>query len=382
MKVLLLGEYSGLHNTLKKGLIALGHEVILVGDGDGFKNFPVDISIRPTFFNRPFLKYIKLGVYKLFRFDLLLLERGIRYSIYQRRLKGYDVVQLINEKPIKTIPFLERYFLKNIFRNNKKTFLLSCGIDTFNLEFLLEKKFKYSLMNPYFENNDLEGVYRYILNYNTTSHKKTHRLILENASGIIATDMDYAIPLRGHPLYIELIPNPVNLEELNYIPLTVTSEIVIFLGINRGNYYQKGIVYFEKAIMRIQKKYNKKVKVIIAENIPYKDYVQLYANAHIVLDQVYSYDQGYNALEAMANGKLVFTGAESEFLSHFNLQDNEVCINGLADENYLVEQLSKVIESPQEILRIGKNARRFVEDEHHYLKIAKKYVEAYKRPFK
>lgn len=379
MKVLLLGEYSGLHNTLKTGLVALGHQVTLVGDGDGFKNFPADISIRPSFFNRPLVKYIKLGTYKLFGFDLLKLERGLRYALQQKQLEGYDVVQLINEKPIKTMPWLERYFLKNIFKKNKKTILLSCGIDSFNLEFLLEKKFKYSLMNPYFENEDLREIYKYILLYNTETHKKTHQLILKNISGIIASDMDYAIPLRGHSLFKGLIPNPIHLEKLSYNPMTISSEIVLFLGINRGNYYQKGIVYFEKALEIIKEKYGTKVKVILAENIPYSEYVNLYKSAHILLDQVYSYDQGYNALEAMCSGKVVFTGAETEFLTYFKLQENEVCINGLANVNYLVEKLSWLIDNPNEILKIGENAKNFIYKEHDSLKIARKYTDIYTR---
>ena len=45
MRILLLGEYSRLHNSLKEGLVQLGHEVIIVGDGDDFKDYPVDFSI-------------------------------------------------------------------------------------------------------------------------------------------------------------------------------------------------------------------------------------------------------------------------------------------------------------------------------------------------
>ena len=37
MKILLIGEFSRLHNSLKEGLLALGHEVVLVNNGDGFK---------------------------------------------------------------------------------------------------------------------------------------------------------------------------------------------------------------------------------------------------------------------------------------------------------------------------------------------------------
>jgi hypothetical protein len=52
-----------------------------------------------------------------------------------------------------------------------------------------------------------------------------------------------------------------------------------------------------KALELIENKYYDKVEVIITENIPYTEYITLYNNAHILLDQVYSYDQGYNALE-------------------------------------------------------------------------------------
>jgi len=35
MKILLIGEYSRLHNSLKEGLEKNGHNVTLVGSGDG-----------------------------------------------------------------------------------------------------------------------------------------------------------------------------------------------------------------------------------------------------------------------------------------------------------------------------------------------------------
>ena len=54
MRILLVGEYSRLHNSLKEGLLALGHEVVLVGNGDHFKNYPVDISIDSSFLNKYF----------------------------------------------------------------------------------------------------------------------------------------------------------------------------------------------------------------------------------------------------------------------------------------------------------------------------------------
>lgn len=380
MKILLLGEYSHLHTTLKQGLMALGHEVTIVGDGDGFKNFPVDISIRPTISDKPIIKIIKKGLYKLFGYDLNALERGLRFYKQAHNFRNYDLVQLINEKPIKTTPKLERYLLKKIFKHNKKVFLLSCGVDYISVQFMLKKEFRYSLMNPYFEDSSTTFQYAYIMDYTTKAHKKTHDLVFKNIKGVIASDYDYVLPLEGHPLFLGLLPNPVNCEAIPYTPLNIENKIQIFLGINRSTYVKKGIFLFEKALEIIQQKYRDSIEVVVVESIPYKEYITRFDNCHILLDQVYAYDQGYNALEAMAKGKVVFTGAEKEFLEHYNLQKDEVCINALPNVDALVEKLSWLIENPGEIEKIGRNARAFIEREHHYMNIAQKYVDTWKTP--
>ncbi len=379
MKILLVGEYSRLHNTLKEGLNTLGHEITLVGDGDGFKNFPVDVSIKAVFVHLPVLKWITVFFYKVFNLDLSELERGIRFFQQLKRLKNYDVVQLINEKPIKTIPFFERYLLKRLFQQNSKIFLLSCGIDLISLEFMLEKGFRYSLMDPYHENPDLKTDYKYIQDYKSKSHRKTHDLVFENINGIIATDFDYVLPLLNHKQFLGLVPNPVNIDHIDFRPLAVENIVVIFLGINRGTYHKKGIPFFEKALKIIEDTYLEKVKIIRVESIPYKQYLKLYEEAHIILDQVYAYDQGYNALEAMAAGKVVFTGAEKEFLEHYGLEDDEVCINALPDVNAIVKKLSKLIENPKQIAEIGSKARKFIAEEHDYKKIASLYLERWQQ---
>jgi glycosyltransferase involved in cell wall biosynthesis len=153
--------------------------------------------------------------------------------------------------------------------------------------------------------------------------------------------------------------------------------VVIFLGENNTSAIKKGTSYFKEALEIIQKKYGKKVRVIKTENTPYSIYITLFRNAHIVLDQIYSYDQGYNALEAMAQGKVVFTGAETEFANYYNLTE-KVCVNALPDVDYLVQELSFLIENLSEIIAIGKRARTFIEKEHDYIKIAEKYLNIWK----
>ena len=78
MKILLLGEYSNVHNTLAEGLRQLGHQVTVASNGDFWKNYPRDIDLQRT---------ASLWGKISFAFRLL---RALP------KLRGYDVVQLIN----------------------------------------------------------------------------------------------------------------------------------------------------------------------------------------------------------------------------------------------------------------------------------------------
>ena len=379
MKILLLGEYSRLHNSLKEGLLSQGHQVITVASGDYFKKYNVDFSINSSFLSRFWL--IKKGknlLFKITKIDLEKIERAMRFYFLLPKLKEYTHVQLINSDAIETYPFLARFLYKKLFRNIKSRSLLICGDETPVIDYLLKNEMKYSVLTPYFEDNSLAKQFHFPLKYSTKKYRKTFDWLHVNCNSLIASDLDYKIPLEAMEYKSHFIPNPINIDIIEFKELKINETVVIFLGINRGSYIKKGIPFFEKALEIIKEKYNSKVEIIISENIPYDQYISFYTKAHILLDQVYAYDQGYNALEAMAKGKVVFTGAENEFEKHYNLTER-VAVNALPDTDSLVNELSFLIENPDEIIAIGKRARTFIEKEHHYTKIAKKYLEVWKK---
>jgi glycosyltransferase involved in cell wall biosynthesis len=155
--------------------------------------------------------------------------------------------------------------------------------------------------------------------------------------------------------------------------LVIQDKITIFHGINQENYYSKGNDYFENALAIIQKKYANQIEIITTRSVPYVTYIDSYNKAHILLDQVFAYDQGYNALEAMAKGKVVFTGAEKEFMAYYQLTER-VAVNAVPNVDEIVAALSFLIENPNEIIAIGERARKFIEKEHDSVKVAAKYV--------
>lgn len=373
MKILLIGEYSGLHNSLKDGLQLNGHSVTLLGTGDGFKNYPVDIEVKSTIFEIPFLKFIAKIIDKLLKVSLNDFELGFKAYLKIKTLKDFDIVQLINENSFKTTPWLETILLKKILKNNKNLFLLSCGVDYISVKYALENKFKYSILTPYLNDKLLLKKYRHILKYNSSEFKKLHRYIYKNIKGVISSDLDYHIPLIGKKKYLGMVPNPLNLKKLSYDFVEIEDKVIIFHGINSKNSIKKGNDYFIRAMKIIKKKYKERVEYIEVQDLKYRDYIKSYCNCHIFLDQVYAYDQGYNALEAMAKGKVVFTGAEKEWLEHYGGSEDSIAINALPEVNYLVEKLSILIENPDKIRDISINARKFIEDHHSYDDVANIY---------
>ena len=373
MNILLVGEYSRLHNSLKEGLIKLGHNVVIIGFNDGFKNYPVDYPIVLKW-NSSFLKKIKVGIYKLTGFNITSYFTYKQFKKYQSNLVGFDVVQLINENSFYCGLYYEKRILKFLFENNKKSFLLSCGTDYLSVKYAFENTAIKSVAQPYLNGKIKQKNYLSVLKFRTETYKKLHYFIKQNTIGIIASDMDYHIPLINQSKYLGLIPNPINIDKFKVLPLNFANEIIIFHGINSESYYKKGNDFFEKALEIIEEKYYPKVKVVITRDVPYEKYIDLYNKAHIVLDQVYAHDQGYNALEAMAKGKVVFTGAETEFVNHYKLSER-VAINAIPDVTYLVKELSFLIENPKEIKTISERARIFIEQEHDYIISAKKYID-------
>lgn len=377
MKILLVGEYSRLHNSLKEGLMVCGHQVVLVSSGDYFKKYETDYSFHPSLLSNYWLvRKVKNAFHKLTTIDLDKAERGLRFYLLLPKLNRFDHVQLINSDAIETFPWLSRILYKKLFRKIKSRSLLICGDETPVIDYLLKKEIDYSILTPYFEDTSLKNHFEHPLKYSTKSYRKTFEWLVENCQNLITSDLDYKIPMEKMGYRVHFIPNPINIQKLDFQESKIKDKIVVFLGVNRSSYIKKGIIFFKKALDIIREKYTDKVEIIITENIPYNTYINLYNKASILLDQVYGFDQGYNALEAMAKGKVVFTGAGEEFTNHYNLT-KKVAINALPDVNYLVDQLSYLIENPNEIRAIEKRARIFIEKEHDYIRITEKYLKVW-----
>lgn len=375
MKILLVGEYSRLHNSLKEGLEYLNHDVTIVAAKDGFKNYDVDLPINKRY-TKGLLKKLKNLIYRFTKIDLESLYVKKQIIDLKPQLNGFDVVQFINETSFLCTPDIEKTIFDLISSWNKNVFLLSCGTDYISVKYADDQKLKYSILTPYLNGKD-QFISSYGLKFLEPDFKALHHHIYKSIKGVIASDLDYHLPLLNHPKYLGLIPNPINTEQLEFKKLHIEDKIVIFHGINSNNYFKKGNDIFEDALAIINQKYANKIKIITVRSLPYDQYIKTYNEAHIMLDQIYAYDQGFNALEAMAKGKVVFTGAEKEWLEYYNIEEDTIAINALPDAKKIADKLEWLILNPDKIIEISSNARQFVERHHNYISCAQQYLKTW-----
>ena len=198
------------------------------------------------------------------------------------------------------------------------------------------------------------------------------KYVRDNVKGIISSDLDYHIPYENFNKYLGMIPNPINIDKLKKSEINEKNKIFILHAINSKNKIKKGNEFFEKSLILIEEKYKNKIKIVKTIDRHNSEHIINVNECDILLDQVYAYDQGYNALEAMALGKVVFTGAEKEWMEFYNVKEDSVAINALPDVSKIVEKLSWLIENPLQLKSISKNARKFIEEHHDYKNIANK----------
>lgn len=349
MRILLLGEFSSFYNYLADGLKVLGHDVFLANNGDGARGFYADYNWAKGTSG-------KLG--KL---------QGI-FNIYNHRelFKGFDVVQLISPTYSPSLPWVNRKFVEYLIAHNDRLFWTPAGtsqlIDRFWIE---ESPVKHPLYEYFKANSKGRKMF-----YEHPSIIEYEKWFIENMNGIIAPCFDYAEPFRKLDNFCGTIPFPINVDKIQYKPNRVKDKIVFYHGVTRPG---KGTSFIREAFDRMRPTYNEIAKFSCVQHLPFDEYMKLVANTNIVLDQTRSYGSGMNGLISLAQGKIVLGGAEPEHIHELGYSSCPI-INITSDANQICEAIQYVIDNKEHIEEMGAKSRQFIEEYHHYVKVAKEYV--------
>lgn len=356
MKVLLIGEFSGFHINLKRGLQELGVECTLAANGDSWKKIDgADFEL----YSEPTDGVISKSYHKL-----------LEAYLNRKKLYGYDIVQIIDPRVFHsyiTIPIF-----KAIRENNKKVFVSVPGDCFSEYEAYKAGKFKYSIFD---DNPSLSRIY----DCSTKSSlrlKKQEDYIYDNVDGIIPILYEYAVGVRNRWNTKETIPMPFDCSQIEYQPNIVHNKIVIFHGIIRE--VTKGSKYIREALKIIEDRYPNDVEVIIDGKMPLTDYLKFLRRVNILVDQCKEQGYSMNALYGMAEGKIVMSGASPDSVKELGVKDCPV-VHIEPNVNQIVQQLEYIISQKENFINLGAKSRSFVEEYHDCRKIAQKYIACWTR---
>ena len=377
MKILLLGEYSNVHATLAEGLRKLGHQVTVLSNGDFWKNYPRDINL--------IRKPGKLG-------GMLYLAKLLTNV---HKLRGYDIVQLIN--PMFLELKAERIFpiYRYLRRHNKKIILGGFGMDYYWVNVCCkDKPLRYSDFNIGDELRTNADALKERKDWLGTEKGRLNQMIAEDCDGIITGLYEYwACYQPGFPQKTTFIPFPIkpklitsgngnsytNAENHQVIPLDIPKKVKLFIGINKSRSEYKGTDIMLKAAQAIAKKYPDKTELRIAENIPFAEYVKMMNGSDAILDQLYSYTPSMNPLEAMARGIICIGGGEPENYEIIHEDKLRPIINVLPNYESVYQELEHLVLHPELVPLLKQQSIEYISKHHDYIKVAKRYEAFYQK---
>lgn len=363
MKILLLGEYSNVHWTLAEGLRALGHKVTVVSGGDYWKNYPRDISLvrRPG----------KLGGMAYMARLLQLLPR----------LRGYDVVQLINplflDLKAERIAPVYRY----LRRHNGRMVLGAFGMDYYWVHTCCtDKPLRYSDFNLGSQLRTNADALSERADWLGTAKARLNQQMADEADAIVCGLYEYWVCYQPHfPQKTTYIPFPIK-QKMQPEELTPhTGPLKLFIGINKTRSQYKGTDIMLSAAQEVVSRHPDKVELRVAESVPFAQYVEMLNGSDAILDQLYSYTPAMNALEAMSRGIITVGGGEPECYELLGERELRPIVNVLPTRESVVEALEELALHPERIDLLKRQGLKFIARHHSHIRVAEAYQRLYQR---
>lgn len=393
MKVLFVGEYSGAYKDLIAYMKTQKIKVMWIHDGDSYKKLKgADFSIKyKKLTSDIFFISVLLKIYYLLLdfMGLKGLVQILRYNKIIDQLSDFDVVQLVNTKPLGEFSSLANiYFLNKIFKNNSKVFLSALGDDYTWVKSCLDRDFKYSS----FDRMNMKNLYMYswsMLYLYGLGYKKLDNLVMNNVCGIIPGlyDYYYAYENKKNPKLKKIIPIAVEIKDFEKIKGKDKDKnkdkdkvypIKIFHGWQKNKELKKGNDIFHSAIIRLKEKYPEKISYEVVSGLSYNEYITKFRDCDVFIDQCYSMDMGVNALLGMASGKVVLSGFEEEVKNYYLVKNINIAINALPDENTIYNEIENLILNPELINLYSENALNFMKKYHSPDYVLSEYFKVWK----
>lgn len=355
LKVLLLGDFSGVHKNLAEGLRNLGVDAVDASYGNAWRQLGSTIDFEKNIAGLPNI-----------------VSRNISPFINYERLTNNDVVQFIHYTNFNPRFGINRLLSAKIARSNGKAFLVSTGCDSRTRAFFKDE-YTFSDICKECLRSDQKST---SCEFDSLNAKNDEDEFLRLIDGVIPFTYEYAESYRraGELKLMKTIPMPMNTDRVEYAENIVSGKIVFFHGLNRIGF--KGTDLIRTAMENVRRRFPNDIEVVIEGKMSLTDYLKLLQRTNVVVDQTYGITYGMNAVYSMALGKVVMGGGHPPGLHEYGVATCPV-IPILPNLRSIEEGIERIIERRNEIRDIGLQSRQYVERVHHYELVARQFLAAW-----
>ena len=303
----------------------------------------------------------------------------------RQKMRGFDIVTIGSQSFIELRPGRKGSFFDYLKANNRSIFYTALGTDSNYVAECLDpttplkyNEFKiYGEDSPYLRANP--GICDAWL---TEDMRRLDTHIHSSVDGAMSALYEYHVALRrSHPeKSIGYLGIPIDTDALRPVELPERPEKVrFFLGRYRNRLLEKGTDVMEAAARAVVGRHPDRAELVIVENRPYDEYLQLLRSAHVVLDQLYSYTPATNALQAMAYGLNTVSGGTPEFYDFIGEKELRPVIHVEPTYESVVSALEDVVAHPEQIRPRGIQGREFVVRHNDYRLVAQRALDFWHR---
>ena len=365
MRILLLGEASRVHSTLRDALAALGHDVVLMSGGNGRNDCPRDVDLSRDMSRR------KTGGLRV----LLTLLRHLP------RLVGNDVVQIHNYQFVPLGMFWNRLLISFLKKFNRRLVKGCYGDDPLVLEMQLKGVPRYSDMywNGRLRNacENRERLAEQRLGECVACWRKATRMADVFVPCLYEYWLAYSNLFSGSKLHY--LPLPVRIPSDVRIKGTGGS-IKVLVGVQSRRDYMKGARLIGRMVEEAARRNPGRLDVKYVEDVPYGEYCAMLEECDVQVDQFYSFTPSMNSLAAMARGTVVIGGGEEEFYRFIGEDVLRPIINVSPELSFEenVAVLERALLTEGNVGKLSRQSIEFVRKYHDYRHVAEKYIEELK----
>ena len=367
MKILLIGEASFVHNTLKRGLVERGHHVTTMSDGNGWHDAPRDIDLRRD------LRWGKLS-------GLKVVWQLVRHL---PQLCGNDIVQIHNYQ---FVPLMYRWntLLLRLLKLVNHRVVKGCYGDdpqVFRRQAIGVPSYSDTYWGGMERNTSLNS--GRIAEVTEHGAEESWRETTRMSDALVACLYEYWLNYNEAPYSPRLhyIPLPMVLPDMDRVKVKGTGDVIkVLVGIQPQRDYMKGARKIASFVEEVSRRHPGKVDIRYVEGVPYDEYKRMLAAADVLVDQLYSYTPSMNSLAAMACGTVVIGGGEEEFYEFIGERQLRPIINVRPDVDgeVNIEAIEKAFFTGGRLAEMSRESVEFAHKYHDYRHVAEQYERLYR----